>query len=127
MSTRTNTSAAAPSAPSPQYQFLERDPLSVYKQLSVKGRRIKARTLYGAFMREHEPMTPEEIAADYDLPLEAVLEAIAYCDSKPPEIEEDYRREEALAEATGMNDPNYKYHPSPKLLSAQELARFFGE
>jgi hypothetical protein len=26
-------------------------------------------------------------------------------------------------EATGMNDPNYKYHPSPRLLSAEEIAR----
>ena len=36
-----------------------------------------------------ETMTPEEIAADYSLPLEAVLEAIAYCQSNPPEIAED--------------------------------------
>src|SRR5882724_5759656 len=103
-----------------KYQYLERDPMSSYKQLSIRGRRIKARTIYGAFISEEEPMTPEEIAADRDLPLEAVLEAIAYCQSNPPEIEEDFRREEALAEATGMNDPNYKYKPTPKLLSAQE-------
>jgi uncharacterized protein (DUF433 family) len=110
-----------------QYKYLERDPLSSYKQLSVRGRRIKARTLYGAYVREDEPMTPEEIAEDYDVPLEAVLEAIAYCESNPAELEDDYRREEALAEATGQNDPNYKYNPQPKLLSAQELARIFGE
>lgn len=121
MSTTTNTSAAASSAPSQQYQFLERDPLSVYKQLSVRGRRIKARTLYGAFMSE-EPMTPEEIAADRDLPLAAVLEAIAYCQSNPPEIKEDFQREEQLMEAKGMNDPNYKYNPQPKLLTPQERA-----
>ena len=127
MSTTTNSNAGSSNAAAPQYQFLERDPLSVYKQLSVKGRRIKARTLYGAFISEEQPMTPAEIAADRDLPVEAVLEAIAYCQSNPPEIEEDLRREEALAEATGMNDPNYKLHPSPKLLSAQELARIFNE
>jgi hypothetical protein len=28
--------------------------------------------------------------------------------------------EEALMEARGQNDPNYKYHPSPKTLSPQE-------
>ncbi len=127
MSTTTNTNAPTPNASPSRYEFLERDPKSCYKQLSVKGRRIKARTLYGAFMSEEEPMTPEEIAADRDLPLAAVLEAIAYCQSNPPEIEEDFRREERLMEATGMNDPNYKLHPSPKLLSAQELARIFDE
>ena len=31
-----------------------------------------------------------------------------------------------LAEATGMNDPDYKYHPRPRLLSAQEIARILG-
>jgi hypothetical protein len=74
-------------------------------------------------MSAEEPMTIEEIAADYELPIEAVKEAIAYCQSDPPELREDFEREEALMEATGMNDPDYKYHPSPKLLTPQELAR----
>lgn len=45
-----------------------------------------------------------------------------YCQSDPPEIREDFEREERLLEASGMNDPNYKYNPSPKLLSPQEIA-----
>jgi hypothetical protein len=28
-------------------------------------------------------------------------------------------------EASGMNDPNYKYHPYPKVLSPQEWLRIF--
>ena len=95
------------------YKFLERDPKSSYKQLSIKGRRIKARTLYGAHVSEEEPRTIEQIAEDYDLPIEAVREAIAYCESNPPEIQEDFDREEARANATGINDPDYKYHPRP--------------
>jgi hypothetical protein len=57
------------------------------------------------------------------LPVEAVKEAIAYCESDPPEIREDFAREEALMEASGMNDPGYKTNPVPKTLSAQEIAR----
>src|SRR5713226_6700477 len=72
------------------YKYLARKPKSVYKQLFIKDRWISARTLYGKYARDEEPMTPEEIAADYDLPLEAVLEAIAYCESNPPEIATDY-------------------------------------
>jgi uncharacterized protein (DUF433 family) len=106
-----------------EYKHLERDPKSVYQQLSIKGRRIKARTLYGSFMSEAEPMTVEEIAADYGLPVEAVKEAIAYCQSDPPEIREDYERDELLMEASGMNDPNYKHLPHPKLLPAEEIHR----
>jgi uncharacterized protein (DUF433 family) len=111
------------STPTPRWKYLERDPYSSYKQLSIKGRRIRARTLYGLYMSEEEPMTPEEIAADYDLPLEAVQEAIAYCASDPPEIREDFARDEAIMEATGMNDPEYKYTGKYKMLSPEERAR----
>jgi uncharacterized protein (DUF433 family) len=105
------------------WKYLDRKPGSLYKQLFVKGRNIAARTLYALYVSDEAPMTPEEIAADYDLPLEVVLEAIAYCESNPPEIAEDFAADEALAEATGMNDPDYKFHPHPKILSPQERAR----
>jgi hypothetical protein len=68
-------------------------------------------------------MTPEEIAADRDLPVEAVREAIAYCASNPPEVAGDLRREEEHMRAAGMFDPEYKRDPSPKRLSAEERAR----
>jgi uncharacterized protein (DUF433 family) len=84
------------------YKYLTRKPKSVYKQLFIKDRWIAARTLYGRLVNEEFPMTSEEIAADYGLPLEAVLEAIAYCESNPPEIQQDWAREEAVLEATGI-------------------------
>jgi uncharacterized protein (DUF433 family) len=103
------------------YKYLSRKPGSLYKQLFVTGRNIAARTLYGRYMSEEEPMTPEEIAADYALPLEVVLEAIAYCESSPPEIASDFAAEEAITEASGMNDPDYK--GQPRVLTPQEWAR----
>jgi uncharacterized protein (DUF433 family) len=103
------------------YKYLARKPKSVYKQLFIKDRWISARTLYGLHVNEEMPMTVEEIAANYELPVEAVQEAIAYCESNPPEIASDHAAEEALMEATGMNDPNYDGRP--KLLSPQEMAR----
>jgi uncharacterized protein (DUF433 family) len=109
--------------PSTTWKYLAPNPKSSYRQLFIKGRGIRARVLYGMYLSEEEPRTPEQLAADYDLPLEAVREAIAYCQSNPPEIEEDFRREEALTEAAGINDPDYKYHPSPRILSARELAQ----
>ena len=104
------------------WQHLERDPKSSLRQLSIRGRRIRALTLYGRYAGI-EQMTPEEIAEDYDISVDAVREAIAYCESNPPEIQDDFRREEARMEATGMNDPNYKYNPRPKLLSPDDIAR----
>jgi uncharacterized protein (DUF433 family) len=103
------------------YKYLTRKPKSVYKQLFIKDRWISARTLYGMVVNEEMPMTPAEIAADYDLPLEAVLEAIAYCESDPPELAEDYVREEALMDATGMNNPHYD--GQPRVLTPEEMAR----
>ena len=68
-------------------------------------------------------MTAEQIAADMNLPLEAVQEAIAYCQGDPREIKEDFEREERIMEATGMNDPDYKFGGKYKRLSPDELAR----
>jgi len=104
------------------YVHLAPNPKSAYKQLFVKGTRIRARVLYGWNAGE-EPMAPEEIAREFNLPVDAVREAIAYCASNPPELLEDYAREEALTEAAGMNEPAYKHHPTPRVLDAQEIAR----
>src|SRR5437868_13600774 len=102
------------------WKYLAPNPKSAYKQLFIKGRRIRARTLYGRFMSAEEPMTPAEIAADYDLPLEVVEEAIAYYQTDPPEIKEDFEREERIMEATRMNDPDYKYGGKYRILSPEE-------
>jgi uncharacterized protein (DUF433 family) len=112
-----------PSPASTTWKYLAPNPKSAYKQLFISGRRIRARTLYGMYMSAEEPMTPDEIAREYDLPVEAVKEAIAYCQSDPPEIREDFEREERIMEATGMNEPDYKYGGKYRVLSPQERAR----
>jgi uncharacterized protein (DUF433 family) len=108
---------------STQWLHLERDPKSSYRQLSIKGRRIKARTLFGLFTSAEDPMSAEEIAEAYELPIEAVREAIAYCESDPPEIRQDFRVEEALAEASGMNEPGYRLQGNPAPISPEEFER----
>src|SRR5438105_10103548 len=100
------------------YQYLSRKPKSLYQQLFIKDRWIAARTLYGMSVGE-DAMRPDEIAADYHLPLEAVLEAIAYCRSNPPEIAADYAAEEALIAASGAAD---KTNGKPRLLSPDEMS-----
>jgi uncharacterized protein (DUF433 family) len=109
--------------PTTTWKYLPPTPKSAYKQLFIKGRRIRARDLYGMYMSAEEPMAPADSAADFDLPLESVEEAVAYCQTDPPEIKEDFEREERIMEATGMNDPDYKYGGKYRVLSAQERAR----
>ena len=48
-------------------------------------------------MNAKEPRTAEALAEDFDIPLEAVRQAIAYCQSDPPEIREDHRKDELRA------------------------------
>lgn len=105
------------------WQHLAPNPNSCYKQLFVKGTRIRARVLYGMFMSAEEPMTPDEIAAEFELPLEAVKEAIAYCQTNPAEIGQDFEREERLIQASGMNDPEYKDGGKFKIVPPEEVAR----
>lgn len=111
------------STPSNQYQHLAPNPKSAYKALFIKGTRIRAREIYSWYANEEDPWTPEFIASEFNLPVEAVKEAIAYCESKPPELLADYAAEDALMEAMGMNDPEYKKRGKTKHLSAEELAR----
>jgi uncharacterized protein (DUF433 family) len=103
--------------------YLDRKPGSVYRQLFLKGRNIAARTLYGHFMSAEEPRSPEQIAEDYQIPIEAVQEAIAYCESNPPELREDSAAEDALEEATGMKDPDYPKHGRTRRLTPEQMAR----
>ena len=84
------------------WKYLARKPKSNYQQLFVKDRWVAARTLYGQAVGEGA-RTPEQLSADYRVPLEAVLEAIAYCESRPKEISEDWQREQGLIDAGGAN------------------------
>lgn len=103
------------------YKYLARKPNSLYRQLFVRDRWIAARTLYGLSVGE-DALSPEQIAETYDLPLDAVQEAIAYCESDPPEIADDFAAEEAAMQSMGMNRPGYRQHPHPAVLSPQEMA-----
>jgi len=113
-----------PTKPPPHYEHLERRPGSWYRQLFIKGTRIRAEVIYGMTVDGAPPhMTPEEVAEDMSLPIDAVRDAIRYCEAYPEEIEADHAREEALMEATGMNDPNY--NGSPRRITPEERNRIF--
>ena len=84
------------------WKYLVPKPKSNYRQLFVKDRWIAARTLYGQTVGQ-DARTATEVAADFQLPLDVVVEAIAYCESRPTEISEDWRREEALIEPTVLD------------------------
>jgi uncharacterized protein (DUF433 family) len=106
-----------------EWKHLERRPGSSYQQLCIKGKRIWAWTLYCEFMNEKEPRTPQELAENWGVPLGAVQEAIAYCQSDPPELREDFLKDGALAEAIGMNEPAISRSGRPRPLLTEDRVR----
>jgi uncharacterized protein (DUF433 family) len=86
------------------YKYLEPRPGSNYKQLFVKGRRIRAEVLYRETVGL-EPRTPEEVAQDFEVPLEAVLEAIHYCEHNEPFLRQERERELANIRADELLHP----------------------
>jgi uncharacterized protein (DUF433 family) len=86
-----------------QYPHLEARPGSNYRQLFLKGRRIRAEVMYHA-VHGPEPRTPEQVARDFEVPLEAVLEAVEYVERNPAIIQADREREEASLRARGLLD-----------------------
>jgi uncharacterized protein (DUF433 family) len=93
MTTRTST----------QYQHLESRPGSNYRRLFLKGRRVRAAVIDEA-IHGPDPRTPEEFAEDYQVPLEAVFEALDYVSRNRPLIEER-DREAADIRARGLDGP----------------------
>jgi hypothetical protein len=76
-----------------EYIHLAKREGSHYQQFFVKGRNLRAETLYRATVGP-EAMAPDEVARDYDVPVLAVQEAVDYCMRNAPlllkEREEDW-------------------------------------
>lgn len=88
------------------YQFLEPRTESNYRQLFVRGRSLRAETLYRATIGP-EPRTPEEVATDFGVPLAVVHEAVHYCLYNEELLQQE--REAVLADmrSRGLDKPPY--------------------
>ncbi len=97
------------------YKYLGPRYGSNYRQYFVKGRNLRAETLY----RESvglEPRTPEEVAEDYEVPVEAVYEAIQYCTQHEELLRQEREEELASVRALGLDKPPHAppdYQPEP--------------
>ncbi len=84
-----------------EYRYLRQKPGSNYRQLFVNGR-IRAEILYRETVGP-EPLTPEEVAKEYALPVAAVLEAIDYCTHNQELLNAERAREAARIQASGRD------------------------
>jgi uncharacterized protein (DUF433 family) len=88
------------------YQWLEQRRGSNYRQLFFKGRNLRAETLYRRTIGI-DPMTPDEVAADYHIPVDAVHEAIDYCRKNEDLLRRDREKTIADIKARGLDKPPY--------------------
>jgi len=97
------------------YLHLEPRPGSNYRQLFIKGRKIRAEVIYRETVGE-EPRTPEEVAQDFEIPLEAVREAIHYCKHNEPLLRQERDRDWKTTRDMGLDKPPFVppgYQPEP--------------
>jgi len=83
-----------------EYKFLKPKRGSRYMQLFFG--RIRAEVLYRETVGP-EPLTPAEVAREYNVPLEAVLEAIDYCTKNKELLDAERAREEAGIKKAGRD------------------------
>ena len=83
-----------------EYQYLRPKLGSNYKQLFFG--RIRAEVLYRETIGR-EPLTPEEVAKEYSVPVDAVLEAIDYCVKNKELLDDERAREWERIKAAGRD------------------------
>lgn len=84
-----------------QWQYLEKRPHPWRQQFYFKGRRLRPFTVW--ITMQVEQMTPEEAAEDWDLPLPAVKEAIAYCEANRELLQQEALEEQQYLEEQGIS------------------------
>jgi len=93
-------STGAPRLPQTStYRYLAPKQGSSYRQCYV-DQRMRAETLYRDVIGPNR-RTPEEVADNWNIPLEAVYEAIHYCQHNKQLLDSERAREQAWIKATG--------------------------
>jgi hypothetical protein len=82
------------------YKYLRPKPGSNYQQLFFG--RIRAEVLYRETVGR-EALSPEEVAREYGVPVEAVLEAIDYCVNNKELLDTERKRERDRITAAGRD------------------------
>ena len=91
-------------APTDTWHYLEARPHPWRRQLYVKGRRLRAFSVWSDMITNH--LTAEEIAQSRDLPIEAIRECVRYCEENRQMLADECDQEERWLTARGVKlDP----------------------
>ena len=83
-----------------QWQYLKRRPQSRWKQLYIKDRKLKAHTVWSDMIVNQ--WSEEETAYNWDLPIEAVREAIEYCEANLELLKKEATEERRYLKEQGV-------------------------
>ena len=84
-----------------KWQYLEQRPDSWRKQLYLVGRKLRAHNVWSDMMVNQWSL--EETAYNWDLPIEAVREAIEYCQTHLSLLEQEAESERLYLEEQGVS------------------------
>jgi uncharacterized protein (DUF433 family) len=94
-------------ATEPEYRYLAPRPGSNYSLYYLKDRRkIRAEILYRMTV-DPEPRTPDQVATDYNVPVDAIREAIEYCLRNEGLPREERDRETEWIHELGLDRPPF--------------------
>ena len=92
-----------------KYKFLGPEPGSAWEEFVITGSGIRASTL--VFAVRNDGRTPEQVAANFHVPLEAVLESIDYVDTHAEELERQRQEMDAELIRRGFMNPDGTWKP----------------
>jgi hypothetical protein len=96
-----------------EYRYLRPKRGSRYKQLFFG--RIRAEVLYRATVG-NDPLTPDAVAREYNVPKEAVLEAVDYCIKNKDLLDAERAREDEKIRSAGRD--KWPYAPAAASIKA---------
>jgi uncharacterized protein (DUF433 family) len=84
-----------------KWQYLEKRPHAWRQQLYFKERRLRPFNVW--ITMQIEQMSPEEAASEWDLPIAAIKEAIAYCEANRELLDREAESERQYLEEKGIS------------------------
>ena len=83
-----------------QWQYLEKRPHSWRQQLYLKGKKLRAYTVWSDLLINGD--TVLEAADNWDLPLAAIQEVICYCQNHQSLLQQEAEEERSYLEERGV-------------------------
>ena len=79
--------------PQTSYKYIGRRYGTGYQQFFINGTKHRAENMWAETLGD-DARTPEQVAADFGVPVEAVYECIHYCENNPDVLRQDYEMEQ---------------------------------